>query len=520
MIIPVFNAESTLRKCVESLVYGELRNIKIILIDDCSEDESWTVCQTLSRQYRNVVSIKNNKNRGVSFSRNRGFSEIEGEFVLFVDSDDWVSGKYARILYNEALENPDELTICGFRLIDYIGNRKAFIWSPDQVDTEKFVVSKSDLFRLKEKTLLQQLWNKIFRRDIIEKNHICFDEKQSMGEDFQFVLDYIKVAHIEKCTVINKPLYYYIRANNTSLMSKFGLTENENAYDRIKQLLQLAGEDDINSIRRCEIEIENSKMNAVYQAVHFDQWSKEEKLAFIRNLVGDEKALSCYRKQNFIKNKETISATWREVKGLYPRLIAKLQREKSRMLITKMKSQLRGKNFSIISQNCIGGVFYHDMGLQFTSPTINLYFRCNDFVKLALNLRDYLNQDLRMTWGEEYPIGYLDDVTVFFQHYGSCSEAKEKWEERKKRINYGKIIVLCTDMEGFTDDIYEQWKKIPYPKLLFSAKDRSAPDVVFYPEYSKNGKVADLIPDRKFYKKGIIVSKLNELQNGENVDNV
>ena len=152
------------------------------------------------------------------------------------------------------------------------------------------------------------------------------------------------------------------------------------------------------------------------------------------------------------------------------------------------------------------------MGLQFTSPTINLYFTCPDFVKFVLNLDHYLALTPQMTWGEEYPVGHLEDVAIYFQHYDSCSEALKKWEERKKRINREKVVVLCTDMEDFSEDIYLEWQKISLPKLLFTVTDHHAPEEeVHYPEYKEKGKVPDLIPDRSFYRNETLLGLVNHL---------
>ena len=90
-------------------------------------------------------------------------------------------------------------------------------------------------------------------------------------------------------------------------------------------------------------------------------------------------------------------------------------------------------------------------------------------------------------------------------------QAITKWEKRKRRINKNRIVVLCTDMEDFCDETYENWVRIPYPKVLFSAVKRMDSQVVYYPEFAKRGSVADLIPERKFYKNGILTNALNSL---------
>ncbi len=510
IIIPVYNAETTLKKCVESLVFGTFRDIKIILVDDCSSDNSWAVCRDLHKKYSNVFCIQNEQNKGVSYSRNQGLSYIEGKYVLFVDSDDWVSGNYVEKMICIAEKYPDSLAICGIHFHENVeGYRYDFIWQEESDDFS--IVPKNRFFKLLDSFMLPQIWNKLFRRDIIENNNICFDVSQKMGEDFQFVLDYMETAQIQQCVVLNEPLYYYIRSNDTSLMSKFGLIENSNVEKRLRQLLGISGKNE-QTIQQFEKALSDSKKNAVYQAVHYHKWNKEEKLNYIEKVISDGHASKHYREQYHIYIKEILVKRLAYAMHLFPRAKAKVARYRRDKLAARMRKKREEKDISIISQNCIGGVFYHDMGMQFLSPTINLFFKCPDFMKFVLNLDYYLDLDLRMTWGEEYPVGYLDDVTIYFQHYETCSEAEKKWNERKIRINRDKIVVLCTDMEDFTNETYEQWKKILFPKLLFSAIDRADPNEVFFPEYEKQGKVSDLIPDRKFYRDG----KLMDLVNGIN----
>ena len=187
-------------------------------------------------------------------------------------------------------------------------------------------------------------------------------------------------------------------------------------------------------------------------------------------------------------------------------------RLRNKILIHHERSLLKAQDFSILSQNCIGGVFYHDMGMQFKSPTINLYFKCPDFVKFILNLDYYLSLEMKVTQGPEFPIGRLDDIEIYFQHYASCEEAKNKWEERKRRINKEKIVVLCTDRDEFSEETYVEWEKIPYPKLLYSATYRNDQEVLFYPEYNCSGRVGDLIPTREFYKNHYLIETINRAE--------
>lgn len=195
--------------------------------------------------------------------------------------------------------------------------------------------------------------------------------------------------------------------------------------------------------------------------------------------------------------------------GLLLRLKGRLIRLKNRAIISRAKRKLQINDCTLISQNCIGGVLYHDLGLQFLSPTINAFIPEPDFVKFVLDLRHYMGQELVMQWGEEYPLGMLDDITIHFMHYDTCADAKEAWDRRKTRINWDKIFVIATDRDGFDETVYEQWKQVPYHKILFTAHQEYTEDALFYPEYAAEGQVGDLISQRKFYHQQCLINAIN-----------
>lgn len=193
---------------------------------------------------------------------------------------------------------------------------------------------------------------------------------------------------------------------------------------------------------------------------------------------------------------------WRRIKG-------RLIREWNAVKIRRFQRMLCVKDFTLISQNCIGGILYHDLGMQFLSPTVNLFIKEPDFVRFVLNLRYYMDREPEMRWGEEYPIGKLDDIEIHFMHYKTCEEAKESWNRRKARINWDRIIVLCTDRDGFDEAAYTQWKQIPYPKLLFTAKTEFTEDSLIIREFIKDGETGDLIRSRLFYRDDVLLNLLN-----------
>ncbi len=507
-VIPVYNAEKTLVRCVESVLYGKERDVEVILVEDCSKDDSWSVCQALSRQYPNVIAVQNEKNSGVSHTRNHGLDLAHGEYIVFVDSDDWVSCRYAQELLSAANKYPSQLIISGFSYCDYLSNAESrYVY--DAHDDTSFV-APPDFLALVSSTLIQSSCNKIFKRSIVQQYNIRFDEQQSMGEDFQFVLDYMSAAQIDGCVVLNQSLYYYVRASHTSLMSRLGVSGFDASADRLKQLATLGNVD------QCLLEkqIANLKENYLYHISRYSDFDKQEKLDNIELVMQDGQAKRYYSKQRRIMLAESLYALKHDLKVFSTRCCSKIEREKRARLIQKSCYPVQTDKFTIISQNCIGGVFYHDLGMQFLSPTINLYIKACDFSRFVLNLRSYLNMELEMYWLETYPIGTLGDITIYFQHYKTCSDAKAAWEKRTARINWEKILVLSTDHEGFNHETYQFWKQIPYPKVLFTAKEEFAgdEDVVYFPEYKDAGCVPDLIPKREFYRHGTLVQHANLLK--------
>lgn len=513
IIVPVFHAAGTLRKCVESLVLGTEKEIEVILVDDCSSDGSWKVCQELKEEFSNVRCYRNEKNKGVSYTRNFGMEVANGQWIMFVDSDDWVSCRFISALTDTADQYEDCLVTCGFHYVDEVNGRKTPYQWDRNMKQSLIEISKEELFDAMDRIMLQNVWNKIFRSDVIKRYEIRFNEELRMGEDFAFVLDYMQAADLRKCMVINDVLYYYVRGNGTSLMSHFGWTTVEPSFQRIEQLAKISGIENKNIKYRLDYYKNKLVMNCVYHVVFSSKCTKREKIEHIRKITGRENAERCYLQYRSIYIKQKLKNFLLKTIAFSSRVSGKIQRKRMTVQIKKEKRKLNAQNFSIISQNCIGGVFYHDMGMKFLSPTINLFFKEPDFIRFISNLKYYVSLDPEMRWEEEYPVGRLDDIEVHFMHYSTCKEAKDIWNRRKLRINFDKIIVLATDRNGFTDETYKEWKKIPYKKLLFTVKrEYENRESIVYPEYAGNGFVPDLMEKREFYRNDTLMNCINNMK--------
>lgn len=134
------------------------------------------------------------------------------------------------------------------------------------------------------------------------------------------------------------------------------------------------------------------------------------------------------------------------------------------------------KAISILSSNCIGGEIYNDLGLQFTSPTINLWLSEADFLKMMGHLKEYLSEELTfVNNGGGYPLAELKDIQIHFLHYSSEVEAKEKWYSRCKRINYDNIYMIMCDLD-LTDDEFLSFQSITTVKrkIMFTTNPERA----------------------------------------------
>ncbi len=150
---------------------------------------------------------------------------------------------------------------------------------------------------------------------------------------------------------------------------------------------------------------------------------------------------------------------------------------------------------SLITSNCIGGEIYNDLGIRFMSPTINLWFEEEDFIKLAKRPRYYFSLELEFITNprnEDYPVARLDDILVYFLHYSSEKEAKVKWNERCSRIQYDNMYLIMSDLR-LSDESYRTFADIKgYKKKILFTTDpckRNDSDVFYIKYYMPNSYV-------------------------------
>lgn len=301
VIIPVYKAQMTLKRCIDSLLDNHYENLEIILVEDRSPDGSWELCQTYAGAYEHITAVQNEENLGVSKTRNRGLSLACGTYILFVDSDDWVESTYVSSLTEAVRCHSARLAIAGYVNHDEVHNGRTdtFVWE-EGGEAEAFCTKLKDLY---EKRLLQQLWNKIFLREIIEEHQIRFDPAMNVGEDFRFVLTYIAAMGKDKAVFLNVPVYHYIRDNSESLMSKVGYERIEESWKNMEMMYRLMGLEDreLNSIMT--LEKRKQREVSAYIILHNEAIDRKEKKRLIQNLAGKDGG-KLFRRQRLLYWKE------------------------------------------------------------------------------------------------------------------------------------------------------------------------------------------------------------------------
>lgn len=208
IIVPVYNAEKYLARCVDSIIAQTFPNWELLLIDDGSADNSGNICDAYAQQDGRIRAV-HQPNGGVSAARNRGVQLAQGEYILFVDSDDYMLPMMCETMV-EALESTgSDCVVCGTT------ETGGGYWRPTANRNYTLEGLRADMPSLLPTELLSPPWNKIYKR---EKIRHLFREDISFGEDLIFVLHYLESC--QKITFITDSPFYHEKGNEHSLVVK------------------------------------------------------------------------------------------------------------------------------------------------------------------------------------------------------------------------------------------------------------------------------------------------------------
>jgi glycosyltransferase involved in cell wall biosynthesis len=206
VIIPVFNTEKYLRRCLDSVLIQTFTDFELILVDDCSMDASPAICDDYADKDTRIKVIHNSQNQGSSKSRKTGADISIGDYVLFVDSDDWIENDMLEVMYSKAISENLTIVCCDLYVdkLDGIKYKKQGIIGADKISIIKQLLSNS---------VWHNLWNKLISKYIFKK--VIFPDL-SNGEDWVIIVQ--AVYYAERIDYLPKAMYHYC-PNSESLTS-------------------------------------------------------------------------------------------------------------------------------------------------------------------------------------------------------------------------------------------------------------------------------------------------------------
>ena len=224
VIVPVYNSEKYILDCVNSVLDQEFSSYEVIIVNDGSTDESLTILQSLAKQ-SDKIRVVSQENKGVSAARNLGLQLSQGDYIVFLDADDY--------LHKDALMT--FMDVAHSCKADFVYSTKCFV-TKNQKNIKKqvrrVVSSREAVSDLLDPKVIVGSWNKIYRKSFLVENNIKFNEKLMYGEGLNFIVDCS--LRSEKTIMIEDRLYYYRRDNYNSATTSFSLDKIKNGDFALK----------------------------------------------------------------------------------------------------------------------------------------------------------------------------------------------------------------------------------------------------------------------------------------------
>lgn len=504
IIIPIYNVEHYLPSTLDSLIQQEGGvDYEILLIDDGSTDGSASICEKYAGEYSRI-SVIHKSNGGLSSARNAGIDVARGEYLMFVDGDDCLDPLTISALAKATSLHP-HCDVIQFRYEEVSPSMP--LGHCTKGELEEYYESTDEheyFFQLYQLGgVIASACTKLIKRSAI--GDLRFKEG-FLHEDEEFV-----TRLLPQCKCIgycSNEFYKYMMRSGSIIHSNFSCKRLDIIpilKERIVYLESRKFEDLVDKFRLKLYGVLRILWNDAYMAHDLDS---------TKHIEYELKALSSVKSCNgadWLILKSGALRPWIlrghfHIKSALKPIVQKIRNAKIKYRRHKecsnRRKQLKYTDFTIISNNCLGGLVYQYFGLPYATPTIGLFIMDDDYIKFLENLDYYLSQPLvfishkeskyrdrlqRETTAKEcYPIALLDDVEVHFMHYKSDEEAQKKWEYRKLRINKDCLLVKMSQRSSDDATMLERFEKLPYKnKICFTESVHVGDSFIHIPELKR-----------------------------------
>ena len=237
IILPVYNAAQYLFQCLSSIQKQSFQNFEVLMVNDGSTDDSGRICGEFAQKDPRFL-LFSKENSGVSASRNLALSHARGKYLQFIDSDDWLTTDAVETLFRRAESTGSDLTVCHFyRVMENRAVQRGHIKSDRLLTRREYA---EEMMKAPANYYYGVLWNKLYRRSLVESVRLRFDPQVKWGEDFLFNLQYLE--HVRLVSTSVKPVYYYRKREDSLVNSHISLrktiTMKKDTFRAYKELYQ------------------------------------------------------------------------------------------------------------------------------------------------------------------------------------------------------------------------------------------------------------------------------------------
>jgi len=220
IIMPVYKTEQYIEEAIQSVLKQSYKNIELLCVNDATPDAAFEICKKYQEKYSWIRLIENNNNRGVEYTRNHGLDVMTGEYVLFLDSDDTISGDMLERMVDVAILDDSDFVMSAYSMM-VDGKEKPVIVNTEMhiPKTMSIKVFSGLLLDPIEWKILCCVGTKLYKASLIQSNSLRFDRKYKYNEDGGFILSFLKAC--QKISFVNEPFYKYRIRNAGSTMSSY-----------------------------------------------------------------------------------------------------------------------------------------------------------------------------------------------------------------------------------------------------------------------------------------------------------
>ncbi|MDF2878169.1 MAG: glycosyl transferase family 2 [Clostridia bacterium] len=298
IIVPIYNVEKYLPKCIESLTKQTMKNLEILLINDGSLDNSLAICHDYAKKDERIRVI-DKKNEGVAVARNTGLEEAKGDYIGFVDPDDWIEAGMYQSMYQKLIQTGGEICFCNYYKDDKLGSSQKLLKIKKEILNRQEIIDEMianmigiDDLMPKYNYIMGCVWRCLYKKDFIDKYELRFKRGLSIMEDLVFTIEALLKCH---SICIDKGIWYHYRRNPKSTLHTYNPRMWEDqiyVHQLLEVLLAEVGLGEYMS-NRLDLRYIGMAFSAIYNATNkTTQESKtqiKQRMTRVRQICADER---------------------------------------------------------------------------------------------------------------------------------------------------------------------------------------------------------------------------------------